>query len=119
MAYTKAVRPLHTVVQLDEFISQAKSLMSDDERERIVDFLAAHPGSGTALGGGLFKLRFARPGAGKSGGLRTIYLFVGEKMPIFLLSVFAKNRKENLAPTERVAMIALGKQLIEKYGELR
>ena len=47
------MKPRHTVVQLEEFIRRAKSLMSDEERERIVDFIAANPDSGTALGGGL------------------------------------------------------------------
>lgn len=110
------MKPLQTVVQLDEFIRRAKTLMSDDERERIVDFVAAHPESGTELGGGLWKLRFARSGGGKSGGFRTIYMFVGDHVPILLLSVFAKKQKANLAPKEQAALTELGKALIKHYG---
>lgn len=110
------MKPLQTVVQLDEFIRQAKSLMSEEERERIVDFVAAHPESGTALGGGLYKLRVARPGAGKSGGFRTIYLFIGDNVPIFLLSVFAKNQMGDLAPKEKARLIEFGKSLVGNYG---
>lgn len=90
--------------------------MSEEERERIVDLLAANPESGTALGGGLRKLRVARVGAGKSGGFRTIYLFVGQQMPIFLLSVFAKNQKDNLTTAEQAALVEFGKRLVERYG---
>lgn len=108
--------PLQTVVQLEEFIRQAKSLMSEEERERIVDLLAAHPESGTALGGGLRKLRVARAGAGKSGGFRTIYLFIGPQVPIFLLSVFAKNQKDDLSPTEQRSLTEFGKCLVATYG---
>ena len=90
--------------------------MSDEERERIVDFVAAHPESGTPLGGGLWKLRVARPGSGKSRGFRTIYLFIGDHVPVFLLSVFAKNQKANLAPKEKAALGEFGKALIRDYG---
>lgn len=113
------MRPLHTVVQLEEFIRRAKTLMSDDERERMVDFIAANPDGGTALGGGLWKVRFARPGGGKSGGFRTIYLFIGDDVPIFLMSVFAKNQKDNVTPAEKVALIELGKGLVKSYGAAR
>lgn len=107
---------MHTVVELDEFIRQARLLMSDDERERLIGLLAAHPESGTPLGGGLRKLRIARPGSGKSGGFRTVYLFVGERVPVLLLSVFAKNRKDNLTPVEQRTLVEFGKRLAKQYG---
>lgn len=110
------MKSLQTVVQLEEFIRKAKSLMADEERERIVDLLAAHPESGTALGGGLWKLRVARPGGGKSGGFRTIYLFIGDHAPVFLLTVFAKNEKASLTPKETAALVEFGKALISGYG---
>lgn len=55
------------------------------------------------LGGGVFKQRIAREGAGKSGGFRTIILFkVGGHS--FFVHGFAKNEKANVTPKELRAL---------------
>ena len=110
---------LQTVVDLPEFLRRAKAIMSDEERAALVDFIAANPEAGAALGGGLRKLRFARPGGGKSGGYRTVYVFGGTQMPIFLVTLFAKNEKDNLGKSEQADLIALSKALIAHYGEMQ
>jgi len=107
---------LHTVVELESFLKRARAIMSDEERAGIVTFLAANPEAGISLGGGLRKVRVAREGGGKSGGYRTIYVFGGSTMPLFLVTVFAKNEKGNLSPTEQAAAVALSKQLVATYG---
>lgn len=43
-------------------------------------------------------------------------MFVGDHVPILLLSVFANNQKANLAPKEQAALIEMGKALIKHYG---
>ena len=48
---------MQTVVELAEFLRRAKAIMTDEERIGIVNFLAANPEAGTALGGGLRKVR--------------------------------------------------------------
>ena len=108
---------LQTVVELPEFLRRAKAIMTEDERAALVDFIAANPEAGIALGGGLRKVRVARPGGGKSGGYRTIYVFGGTRIPLFLVTVFAKNEKDNLSKTEQADLVALSKVLIELYGE--
>lgn len=80
---------LQTVVELDTFVRRAKALMSDADREGIVSYIAANPEAGVALGGGLRKVRVPRAGGGKSGGYRTIYVFGGRAVPLFLVTVFA------------------------------
>jgi len=90
--------------------------MADEERAALIDFIAANPDAGVSLGGGLRKLRFARPGGGKSGGYRTVYVFGGTEIPIFLVTVFAKNEKDNLSKTEQAELVALSKVLIATYG---
>lgn len=107
---------LQTVVELPEFLRRAKAIMSEDERTALIDFVAATPDAGISLGGGLRKLRFARPGGGKSGGYRTIYVFGGTEAPIFLLTVFAKNEKVNLSRTEQAELVKLSKALLAHYG---
>lgn len=108
---------LQTVVELPEFLRRAKAIMTEAERNALVDFVAANPDAGASLGGGLRKVRFARPGSGKSGGYRTIYVFGGSRIPIFLVTVFAKNEKDNLARAEQAELIVLSKTLIAMYGE--
>ncbi|GFM31026.1 type II toxin-antitoxin system RelE/ParE family toxin [Novosphingobium sp. PY1] len=108
---------LQTVVELPEFLRRAKAIMSDKERTALVDYLAANPEAGVSLGGGLRKVRIAREGGGKSGGFRTVHVFGGMQMPIFLVTVFAKNEKDNLSKGEQAELIALGKLLLAHYGD--
>ncbi len=108
---------MQTVVELPEFLRRAKAIMTDAERVALVNFLAANPEAGVSLGGGLRKVRFARDGGGKRGGYRTIHLFGGGTMPIFLITVFAKNEKDNLSKAEQAELITLGKRLLIHYGD--
>jgi len=108
---------LQTVVELPEFLRRAKAIMAEEERAALVDFVAANPEAGISLGGGLRKLRFARPGSGKRGGYRTVYVFGGAQMPIFLVTVFAKNEKDNLGKAEQTELVALSKALLARYGD--
>lgn len=110
---------LQTVVDLPEFIRRAKAIMTGDERVALVDYIAANPEVGVSLGGGLRKVRIPREGRGKSGGYRTIHVFGGTHMPIFLVTVFAKNEKDNLTKAEQAAVVALAKALVATYGDRR
>jgi hypothetical protein len=108
---------LQTVVELPEFLRRARAIMTEAERAALVATIAANPEAGVSLGGGLRKVRFAREGGGKSGGYRTFFVFGGNKTPLFLLTVFAKNEKDNLSKGEQVELIALSKALLEHYGD--
>lgn len=105
------------MVELPEFQRRAKAIMSDLEREATIDFIAANPEAGISFGGGLRKVRIPRDGGGKSGGFRTVYVFGGTHMPIFLITVFAKNEKANLSKLEQAAAVKMSKALVAKYGE--
>lgn len=108
---------LQTVVELPEFQRRAKSIMSDSEREAAVVWIAENPEAGTSLGGGLRKVRIPREGGGKSGGFRTIFVFGGIHMPIFLVTVFAKNEKANLSPKEQAAAVDLSKEIVSIWND--
>jgi hypothetical protein len=110
---------LQTVVELPEFLRRAKAIMTDDERGALLDYIAANPEAGVSLGGGLRKVRIPREGSGKSGGYRTIYVFGGAHMPIYLVTVFAKNEKDNLTRAELAAAVDLSKALVATYGDRR
>lgn len=68
------------------------------------------------LGGGVFKQRIAREGAGKSGGFRTIILFkVGGHS--FFVHGFAKNEKANIRPNELKALKKLAATFLNLDAE--
>lgn len=108
---------LQTVVELPEFQRRAKAVMSDGEREAAIVWIAENPEAGTSLGGGLRKVRISREGQGKRGGFRTIYVFGGRHMPIFLVTVFAKNDKANLTAKEQAALVELSREIVSDWSE--
>ncbi|WP_419739467.1 type II toxin-antitoxin system RelE/ParE family toxin [Ruegeria sp.] len=108
---------LQTVVEMPEFQRRAKTVMSDDEREAVIVWTAENPEAGTSLGGGLRKVRIPRDAGGKRGGFRMIYVFGGRHMPIFLITVFAKNEKANLTPKEQAAAVELSKEIVGMWSD--
>lgn len=111
------MRKLQTVIETPEFQRRSKSIMSDAEREAAILWIAANPEAGISLGGGLRKVRIPREGSGKSGGYRTIYVFGGQHMPIYLITIFAKNEKANLTASEQTTAVELAKRLVASHGE--
>jgi hypothetical protein len=67
--------------------------------------------------GGIRKVRFARPGTGKSSGVRVFYLDLKSKEKLFFLAVIQKNEKENLSKSERNEFASLVKLLKEETNE--
>ncbi len=106
-----------TVVETGEFLRRAKPLLSDAQRASLVAFVAANPETGEVIAetGGVRKLRWAVEGAGKRGGARVIYYYRNERLPVCLLSVYAKNRKANLSKAERNTMKRLVPALVAGY----
>lgn len=66
--------------------------------------------------GGIRKFRWASGSKGKSGGVRVIYYFHNESMPLFLLSVFSKSEKANLSMSERNELAKFTNHLVKNYG---
>lgn len=63
------------------------------------------------------KLRWARGGRGKSGGVRVIYYFYSDAMPLYLLTLFAKNERANLSKAERNMLAELVGALVATWIE--
>jgi hypothetical protein len=106
---------LITVAELPEYQRRAQKLLSEDEQHDIVNYLAAFPKDGDLIRGtgGVRKLRWRRSGRGKSGGVRVIYYFHSERMPLYLLTVFAKNERADLSQAERNELARLVDVLVE------
>ena len=106
---------LITIAELPEYQRRAENLLSGNERQDIVNYLAAFPREGDLIRdtGGVRKLRWQRGGRGKSAGVRVIYYFYNERIPLYLLTIFAKNERANLTQQERNELAKLVKLLIE------
>lgn len=109
---------LITVAETAPFVARAKRRLTDEERHTLIDMIALNPECGVLIQGtgGIRKVRFAVGGKGKSGGVRIIYYYHNESIPVFLLDVFAKNEKANLTKAELNALADLVK-LLKRYGE--
>jgi hypothetical protein len=106
-----------TVVETPSFLRDAASSLTETERQELVAFLAANPEAGVVMAetGGIRKLRWGTQGRGKRGGVRVIYYYHSEALPLFLLNVFAKNEKVNLSKAERNELRLLAPRLVAGY----
>lgn len=97
----------YNVKTIDVFERQAKRLIKKyaslrKELLELVQELKENPEQGTAIGKGCFKIRIAiaSKGKGKSGGARVITNLVVTDATVYLLSIYDKAEKENLAEKE-------------------
>jgi hypothetical protein len=105
---------VQAVIETNGFLAAAKHAgMGEEEREALVAMIAGDPAAGEIMQGtgGCRKLRYKKPGTGKSGGYRVISFFGGDDIPVFLLTVFGKNERANLNKAERNALAKLAGQL--------
>ncbi len=109
---------MQTIVELPEFQKKASNLLKEEEKTSIINYLAFHPQSGDLMQGtgGIRKLRWSAQGKGKSGGVRVIYYFHNDTIPLFLLTVFGKGEKTNLNKAERNELTKFTKLLLKHYG---
>lgn len=105
-----------TIAELPEYIRRADKLMSAAERLDIVNYLAAHPKAGDLMEGtgGVRKLRWGR---GAQGSVRVIYYVHSDLMPLYLLTIFAKNERANISKSERNEMTELVDLLVQIWFE--
>lgn len=108
-----------TVAETSAFQRKVTRLLSEHEREDLIAYLSEHPNAGVIMEGtcGIRKLRWARTGSGKSGGVRVIYYFHNESMPLYLLAVFGKNEKANLSKEERNLLAKAVKELVASWRQ--
>ena len=105
-----------TVLETPGFVRDAAAAFTGEQRWEMITFLAANPEAGDLMpgtGGGR-KLRWGA-GRGKRGGVRVIYYYHDASLPVFLLSVFAKNEKANLTKAEQNHMKILLPRLVAGY----
>ncbi|WP_293189628.1 type II toxin-antitoxin system RelE/ParE family toxin [Ottowia sp.] len=71
---------------------------TEGERGEFAAYIAQHPQAGDVVrgSGGVRKVRWARKGSGKSGGVRIIYFVRNERGEIVLLTLYAKSALDNI-----------------------
>lgn len=89
---------MFTVIETPLFSKLVADYWSEEERGAFATFIAQNPEAGDVVpgSGGVRKIRWARKGAGKRGGVRVIYfnrLVDGE---IWLLLIYAKSARDNI-----------------------
>lgn len=109
MGYTR----FQVVAETTVFARRAAELLTEDEHQRLVSFLAGHPTAGEVIvgTGGVRKMRFAAKGRGKSGGVRCIYYVYDDRMPIYALLLYGKGERADLTPEERKRVSAMAQAL--------
>ncbi len=104
-----------TVIETAQFIQKVKQIMTQAEKDDLLDTIARNPKAGEVIPktGGVRKLRVAREGHGKSGSFRLIYYYYNKKNPVFLFTVYGKNEKANITDAEKQAYYK-GIQILKK-----
>ena len=100
---------MQTVAETPTFTRQAEKLFSEDEKLKLISFLAEKPLAGDVIPdtGGVRKVRFAASGRGKRGGARVVYYFLDDTIPLYALLVYPKNEKVDLSPEDKRAASTL------------
>ena len=108
---------MQTVVETPGYLKAVEALFTEAERENIVAMVAADPEYGEVMQGtgGFRKVRVGRSGIGKRGGARVIYILRNELFPIFLITAYAKNRKDNLTKQERNELARRADEIFTRY----
>jgi hypothetical protein len=72
--------------------------LDDDEYSDLQQFLMQNPEVGELVpgSGGVRKVRWARPGMGKRGGLRVIYFVRYQPNEFWMLTLYAKAKREDI-----------------------
>ncbi len=83
------------------FTRLVAAYLTEAEYVALQQTLQANPEAGKVVvgSGGVRKLRWAAPGRGKSGGYRVIYFVKRAPRLILMLTMYAKNAKDNIPGT--------------------
>ena len=91
---------LFTFIELQPFASVRDKYLTDEEFTEFQCYLAMHPEAGDVIprSGGCRKVRWAAKGRGKRGGVRVIYFLRLGQGQIVLVTMYAKNVRDNIDP---------------------
>jgi len=81
------------------FTKEVQALLEDDEYKSLQFALLLRPEQGSIIpgSGGLRKVRWARKGMGKRGGIRLIYYWDKKTESFYMLLIYSKSKKDDLS----------------------
>lgn len=87
-----------TIIESPLFSKLWPDYWTNEEHGEFATYLSANPDAGDLIAGsgGCRKIRWARPGMGKRGGVRVIYTARLVSGVIVLLTIYAKNVHDNI-----------------------
>lgn len=102
-------------IETSTFSRIIRSLLSDVEYRELQSALVEHPALGNLIrgGAGLRKLRWARKGAGKSGGIRTIYYWAVAHDQVLMVYAYPKNEMADLTDKQLAELAKVAKKEFE------
>lgn len=97
------------MLEIPIFSRQADDLLSRDERDALINTLAANPQAGDLIPGlgGVRKFRWAPRGRGKSGAFRVIYYLLDDQTPVLALLLYGKNQQADVSPAQRKVIVSV------------
>ncbi len=101
------------IVAIKIYSRKVQRLLTEDERQTAEDEIATDPLRWPVVAGtgGVRKARAARGSSGKRGGVRIIYYYLADPETLYLLTAYAKGRKDDLTPDDKTALRKLVKSL--------
>ncbi len=101
-------------VETPVFTSTVSRLLDDDSYRQLQLALLLRPEQGPVIGGagGARKIRWARAGSGKRGGVRIIYYWAPKEAAFYMLFAYSKNEQGDLTPAQAKA---LGRLIREEF----
>lgn len=103
------------VIETPEFSRRLQALLADVEYRRLQIALCLRPEQGVLVpgGGGLRKVRWAKKGEGKRGGLRVLYYRNPTEEIVYMLFIFPKPEREDLTPGQVKLLARLIKEELQ------
>jgi hypothetical protein len=100
-------------IETPTFTRLLADLLTDDEYAGLQNVLMEDPSSGDIIkgGGGIRKLRHAKTGQGKSGGVRIIYYWLRSDGQIYMLLIYPKSKKDDLTDRQTALLREFVKEL--------
>ena len=101
-------------IETPVFTSSVTRLLDDESYRQLQLALMLRPEQGPVIpaAGGLRKVRWARAGGGKRGGLRVIYYWASKDAAFYMLFAYAKNEQGDLTAVQAKA---LGRLVREEF----
>ncbi|HZY41539.1 MAG TPA: type II toxin-antitoxin system RelE/ParE family toxin, partial [Anaerolineae bacterium] len=99
-------------IETSIFTRQVLDLLTDEEYRELQQVLVNRPEAGSLIvgSGGLRKIRWAKQGRGKRGGVRVIYYWAVSSEQILMLFVYPKSERDDLTPIQ----IKMLKQIVQE-----